>query len=334
MTQAPLSRLEAEGTRPHRPWAAWCAFGAVLVAAGGAGLLVLVATARGPGLGPDSLKYILLARSLAEGRGFTLAGEPVTHFPPAYPVLLRLAGIVGPETLGFARYLQAAFFAINVLLAAWVARTASSRAPEVNSGAPPCSRSLGAALPAAWLSRSPRVACAAWAALAALGVANLSRSVSEAGRLGSGGGFSHPYWQRSPTLDFARRLDPGVRLYSNGPEIVAFFTGRQVGDVPAQASRTSLQPDPGYAQRLDAFCAGLATPGTALVQLEGVGWRWELPTSEEIESTCRLTPLARFDDGAVYGRPRTWSARAPRGAEQVGVRLAPAVSAGRPPPAS
>lgn len=86
---------------------------------------VLWATRRGPGLSPDSLGYVLLARSLASGEGFRLLGQPISHFPPGYPALLALAGAVGLESLDRARIVHAALFTLNGILLALVTRRAA-----------------------------------------------------------------------------------------------------------------------------------------------------------------------------------------------------------------
>jgi hypothetical protein len=62
--------------------------GVALVAIAGASLLAW-ATARGPGLSPDSLKYVLLSRSLSFGSGFYLLGQASSHFWTGSPTLAR-----------------------------------------------------------------------------------------------------------------------------------------------------------------------------------------------------------------------------------------------------
>src|SRR5262245_56891711 len=79
----------------------------------------------GPGLSPDSLKYLLLADSLAERRGFALLGVPASHFPPGYPALLALAGATDPASLGRAALLQSV---LGLLVAGLLARTAAAAA--------------------------------------------------------------------------------------------------------------------------------------------------------------------------------------------------------------
>lgn len=97
---------------------------AFIVALAVAGILVLLfVTVWGIGVSPDSTVYIGAARNLLRGQGLkALSGrstelEPLTHYPPLYPLLLALAGFAGGEPLRAARWLNAFIFGINILLA-------------------------------------------------------------------------------------------------------------------------------------------------------------------------------------------------------------------------
>jgi hypothetical protein len=89
-----------------------------------ASLLVLLATAGGIGLSPDAVAYVA-ARSLLAGSGYTLPygalqPEPITQFPPGYPLLLAGSSApFGSDPLLAARWLQAGLLALTVLLVAY-----------------------------------------------------------------------------------------------------------------------------------------------------------------------------------------------------------------------
>lgn len=83
----------------------------------------LYGTRLGVGLANDSVNYLRAARGLLEGKGLIVllghdyAGpEPMTDWPPLYPLLLAAAGWLGLDMEGFARAVNALLFAANVLL--------------------------------------------------------------------------------------------------------------------------------------------------------------------------------------------------------------------------
>ena len=87
--------------------------------------LLLYSTPNGLGLNDDSIAYIAGARSIMNGNGYREAwlasNGPVTHFPPGFPGVLALIGLVtGLDPLRGARALNGLLFGLNVLLTGWV----------------------------------------------------------------------------------------------------------------------------------------------------------------------------------------------------------------------
>jgi hypothetical protein len=100
------------------------ALGSLAVAALGFAL-VAAGTRHGIGLSTDSAVYVAAARSLLAGDGLAVGGEPLTHFPPLYPVALAAAGRAAGDPVAGARWLHAALFAATVALVAVCVRTAA-----------------------------------------------------------------------------------------------------------------------------------------------------------------------------------------------------------------
>jgi len=78
------------------------------------GAWLLFSTPRGIGLSPDSAVYVGAARSLLQGRGFSMPSDgggfaPIAHYPPLYSVSLAMLGVLGQDPLVAARW-------VNVLL--------------------------------------------------------------------------------------------------------------------------------------------------------------------------------------------------------------------------
>lgn len=85
-----------------------------MTAAGCLGIAVIAyATRWGAAISDDSYFYIHAARDLLAGKGFTLT----PHFPPVLPLALTGIGLFGIDPLAAVRWLNAAVFGLNGILA-------------------------------------------------------------------------------------------------------------------------------------------------------------------------------------------------------------------------
>ena len=84
----------------------------------GASLVLLGTSFHGPGLSPDSVRYISVAQNLAHGAGYTMFdGKPMTLWPPLFPTVLAGFEVTGIDILQGARFLNAITFALVVFVA-------------------------------------------------------------------------------------------------------------------------------------------------------------------------------------------------------------------------
>ena len=79
-------------------------------------LVVFFGTSRfGIGISPDSVNYISCARELINGKGFiSYDGTPFTLWPPLYPALLRILGLLGIDPVIGARILNVLVFGLII----------------------------------------------------------------------------------------------------------------------------------------------------------------------------------------------------------------------------
>ncbi len=87
--------------------------------------ILLLATRQGAGLSPDSASYLAMARNLlSEGRlrdlGTWQGFAPAVVFPPLFPAVLSLLGLLGLDPVTAARVLNAIFFGANIFLIGWI----------------------------------------------------------------------------------------------------------------------------------------------------------------------------------------------------------------------
>ncbi len=82
-----------------------------------ASVLMYWITEQGPGVTADSVIYIEAARSLLAGNGLVVQDRAMTHFPPVYPLLLSVVGLLLEGNILLAsRLLAALLFGVNLVL--------------------------------------------------------------------------------------------------------------------------------------------------------------------------------------------------------------------------
>ena len=95
----------------------------------GFALVLARQAAHGVGLQHDSVNYIIVARNLLAGEGFTeLYGRPYTFWAPLYPMALAGTGLLGADPQDAAGPLNAALFGLTVAAAGiWLKNRLASR---------------------------------------------------------------------------------------------------------------------------------------------------------------------------------------------------------------
>jgi 4-amino-4-deoxy-L-arabinose transferase-like glycosyltransferase len=83
--------------------------------------LVWYSTRWGAGLISDTFQYVASARNFAAGRGFSLPygdGElqPMTKYPPMFPIVLSMFELAGGSALQGARFINIFLFGVNIVL--------------------------------------------------------------------------------------------------------------------------------------------------------------------------------------------------------------------------
>lgn len=135
--RAPSETIDVHAPRATRPrsgttWRLWHV--GVFLACVLSATFVLGATARGVGLSVDSMQYFSAAQSASAGRGlltYAWEGEPtvLTHFPPAYPLMLSAAARLGCSPESFARWLNVLLFALTIVTAVAITRRLTPQSP-------------------------------------------------------------------------------------------------------------------------------------------------------------------------------------------------------------
>jgi len=89
-------------------------------------LVLLRQTEFGPGLSPDSVAYISLARNLVRGEGFVTFDGQSTYWPPLFPLVLAATGALHDDMIAAAAVVNAVAFGATVfIVAVWLRRYVS-----------------------------------------------------------------------------------------------------------------------------------------------------------------------------------------------------------------
>ncbi|MGE0511683.1 MAG: hypothetical protein AB7Q42_22425, partial [Acidimicrobiia bacterium] len=263
---------------PHSS-TAWIA---AVVASVACGLLVLFATRRAPQLSPDSMTYLSAAEHLRSGAGLNdFTGEPLTVFPPLYPLVLA----VGGTSLVWVRIVGALAVAAATLLMSVALR---ERVRPVAALAGACAFGASQGL--------VRVASAAWSeapyAAVSLGMIVLLGTVRMTPRRAALGGLV-------AGLGFLTRYG-GAGLVLTGLTMVVVGSGR----VDARRAIRSAS----------AYCAvaGVIAGGWVVRNLvrtgEALGPRFEGGAGEDLATLVGL-PLRAVGELVVGERPSDTIAR-------------------------
>jgi 4-amino-4-deoxy-L-arabinose transferase-like glycosyltransferase len=127
--------------------------------------------------------------------------------------------------------------------------------------------------------------------------------------------FNSVHWRRSPAIAAVQKLDPAMKLYSNGPDVIEFITGRKVVMLPVRTDPETRRPYPQYPAEWTAMTNATCSGTAVVAYLTDINWRWYLPTKGELETQAHLPVLKQLSDGVIFGQtaapPATNSPAAP-----------------------
>jgi len=112
--------------------------------------------------------------------------------------------------------------------------------------------------------------------------------------------YTSRQWQESETVAFVRSLPESAMIYSNAPDAVGFLTQRKSALIPEKISPLTMKANNHYSEELMSMCKNIRDNEAVAVYFNQIDWKWFLPTSSEVESTCQTIILQRFGDGIVY----------------------------------
>ena len=116
----------------------------------------------------------------------------------------------------------------------------------------------------------------------------------------SGRGYTSRYWNNSESIAYISDLPGGRIIYSNGPDVIRFMTGKQAIMIPQKVFQHSRIVNEDYEKQLNQMIKE-CREGKAIIVFFNSMKRWYLPSIKEIKSKGALPLLNRIQDDFIYG---------------------------------
>jgi len=117
----------------------------------------------------------------------------------------------------------------------------------------------------------------------------------------NGSWYTSRYWQHSEIISYLSDFGDVRKLYSNGPDVIRFLTGKEAVMIPRKVSADTRLLKEGYDQQLNQVVRECREGKALIVYFNTITWRPSLPSVEEVESTGNVPVLRRMQDGVIYG---------------------------------
>ena len=119
----------------------------------------------------------------------------------------------------------------------------------------------------------------------------------------NGSGYASREWAGSATIEFLKRPADQRTIYSNGVDVIAFLTGKNVERLPSKVDPVSSHINRDFDLQMATLNNDVMQNRAVIVLFDRITWRYYLPSRAELEDTYKLPVMLRLDDGAVYGLP-------------------------------
>jgi 4-amino-4-deoxy-L-arabinose transferase-like glycosyltransferase len=118
-----------------------------------------------------------------------------------------------------------------------------------------------------------------------------------------GGEFVSRDWRNSETIAVVRALPPGTRIYSNGPDVIEFLTGRRAQPAPPLIFPETGKRNMQFAPEMQALTQEVGCGAAVVVHFKSMAFRRWFPTRKQWEEGFGLSVVRSTADGMVIGRP-------------------------------
>ena len=107
-------------------------------------------------------------------------------------------------------------------------------------------------------------------------------------------------WIKSPTISSLILLNPDVKIYSNGRDVIGLRTEFQSFNLPKEYNQNTLIQNNHFNDEIHAMCKEVVTGDAIVVYFQNI-YRKYFPTVDEINQICKLPILITEADGVIFG---------------------------------
>lgn len=115
----------------------------------------------------------------------------------------------------------------------------------------------------------------------------------------TGLGYTGQNWASSELIGAVNGYSHDIPVYTNGNDVIYFYTGRVIQRIPAKYNPTSMQENMQYLEEMTEMSHVLGRGGGILIYFSGIR-RQYLPSENELKEVLSLEEIYRTEEGAIY----------------------------------
>jgi hypothetical protein len=117
-----------------------------------------------------------------------------------------------------------------------------------------------------------------------------------------GRGYSSKAWRNSETVHYLKSNSIDSNLYTNGADVIRFWTEMEATVLPRKIEQTTLIANDEYTEQMQILCDDVIEGNATITFFTSIN-RAALPTLDELRSNCDLPILIEVNDGVLFGNP-------------------------------
>lgn len=114
-------------------------------------------------------------------------------------------------------------------------------------------------------------------------------------------GYSNKYWKNSSIIKAVKTFPDDLVIFSNGPDAIEMLAGKQSQMIPRKINTDTRFPNENFEPQFKDMLGQIENGRAILIYFSQVGWRWYLPSEQEITGKLPVGILYKSWDGTIWG---------------------------------